>query len=68
LRWITNVVTDPTWLLVRPRAAGMEHAGYDDEAWQYAVSEGKLGAEPWGKVFKTREATSAESIQVMPDF
>ena len=68
LRWITNVVTDPTWLWSDHVPPEWNTQDYDDEAWQYAVSEGKLGAEPWGKVFKTREATSAESIQVMPDF
>jgi putative heme-binding domain-containing protein len=68
LRWITNVVTSPSWLWADHAPPDWNTLDFDDGAWQPAVAEGNLGAEPWGKVFATREATPAETIQVMPGF
>jgi len=68
LRWITNIVTDSTWLWADHVPQDWNTLDYDDGAWKPAISEGKLGVEPWGKVFKTREATAAEAIHVMPGF
>lgn len=68
LRWITNVVTGTNWLYSDRSWPQWNTENFDDWAWKPAVSEGKLGVAPWGKIFATREATAAETIHVMPGF
>jgi putative heme-binding domain-containing protein len=65
---IQTVVSDSTWLWFDREVPNWNRVGFDADAWKPAVNIAKLGDEPWGQVFATREATSAESIRVEPGF
>lgn len=68
LRWIDTVVTGANWLWSDHESPQWTTADFDDGDWKPAVVEGKVGDQPWGNVFATREATPAETIHVMPGF
>lgn len=68
LRWIENVATGTNWRWTDHPPADWAALDCDDDGWNFAIDEGKLGVDPWGKVFETRQATPAESIHVMPGF
>ena len=68
LRWITSVVTGTDWVYSDKESPGWKMLDFDDSTWKHAVSEGKVGVEPWGNVFTTRQATPVSAIQVTPGF
>jgi hypothetical protein len=68
LRWIDTVVSSTNWLWSTNDSPHWAMPDFDDGDWKRAVSEGKLGGKPWGNAFETKEATSAESIHVLPGF
>jgi putative heme-binding domain-containing protein len=68
LRLIDTVVTSKSWLWSSNESPHWNLADFDDGDWKPVVVEGKVGCQPWGNVMETREATPAESIQVMPGF
>lgn len=68
LRWIEAVITDTNWLWSDHETANWTALDFDDSDWKQAISEGKIGADPWGNVLETRQATAAGSIQVEDGF
>jgi putative heme-binding domain-containing protein len=68
LRSVKTLVSDTTWFWSDREAPNWNRVEFDDDAWKRAFSVGKLGDEPWGQIFNTREATSAESMRVEPGF
>jgi putative heme-binding domain-containing protein len=68
LRWINTLVTDTTWFAGDREEPNWTTLDFNDDGWKRAVSVGKLGDKPWGEIFTTREATSAESMRVEPGF
>ncbi|HTI72464.1 MAG TPA: c-type cytochrome [Candidatus Limnocylindria bacterium] len=54
----TLVVSDSSWETSTDGKAG----------WKGAKSLGKNGIDPWGDVLKSREATTAESLELLPQF
>jgi putative heme-binding domain-containing protein len=67
-RTVETLVSDATWFCFDREVPNWNQVGFNDDAWQHATSLGKVGMEPWGQIFSTREATSAESIRVEPGF
>lgn len=45
------IVSDASWKANEKRVADWQKPTFDDRAWGQAQSLGKLGMEPWGKVF-----------------
>jgi putative heme-binding domain-containing protein len=68
LRWVDTVVSSTNWLWSTNESTNWTTADFDDGDWKRAVSEGKLGVQPWGRVFESKEATPASAIEVMPGF
>src|SRR5205085_2687468 len=62
------IATDGSWLRSEKIQDGWLEANFDDHSWSRAVSRGKLGDAPWGDVLKSPQATSAESLTVLPGF
>jgi putative heme-binding domain-containing protein len=67
-RSVQTLVTDTTWFCFDREEPNWTRVEFNDDAWRRAASVGKLGDEPWGQIFSTREATSAASIRVEPGF
>jgi putative heme-binding domain-containing protein len=67
-RSVNSLVSDTTWFCSDSEAKNWTRVDFNDDAWQRAASVGKLGDKPWGQIFTTREATSAESIRIEPGF
>jgi putative heme-binding domain-containing protein len=67
-RSTNTLVSDATWLVTDQEMANWTRGEFNDANWRAAFSVGKLGDEPWGQIFTTREATSAQSIKVEPGF
>jgi putative heme-binding domain-containing protein len=68
LHWIDTVITDDSWVYSDREEPDWAQLYFDDTAWKPAVSIAKLGAKPWGDIFVTPQATSAESIRIEPGF
>jgi putative heme-binding domain-containing protein len=68
LRWIESMGTGKDWVYSPYEASGWNKLDFDDGDWKPAVSEGKIGVEPWGNVFATHQATAASAITVKPGF
>jgi putative heme-binding domain-containing protein len=65
---VKTLVSDTTWFWSDREMTNWTKVDFDDDAWQRAFSVGKLGDPPWGQIFTTSEATSAESLRVEPGF
>ena len=63
-----TLVSDATWFCFDHEASNWNRVDFNANAWKHAFSVGKLGDKPWGEIFTSREATSAESIKVEPGF
>ncbi len=67
-RSVQTLVSDTTWFCFDRETPNWTKVEFNDEAWKRASSVGKLGDEPWGQIFSTREATSVSAIRVEPGF
>jgi putative heme-binding domain-containing protein len=65
---VDTFVTTTNWVYSDKESPDWNKLDFDDGNWKPAVSEGKLGVDPWGNVFKAKQATAAETIKVMPGF
>jgi putative heme-binding domain-containing protein len=68
LHWTDTIITDGSWVYSDTEAPNWTHLNFDASAWKPAVSVAKLGDKPWGDIFVTPQATSAESIKVEDGF
>ena len=62
------IVSDESWQTSASEAPQWQDLAFHPDGWTKAVSRGKLGDKPWGDVFKTPQATAAESLTVLPGF
>lgn len=61
-----EVVSGKDWLYSGQESPHWNAADFDDSGWKPVVTEGKVGDDPWGNVFDTKEATPVSAITVSP--
>ncbi|MBI1902647.1 MAG: c-type cytochrome [Planctomycetes bacterium] len=68
----TAIISDDSWLASGEPRGNWREINYDAKGWQAAVSLGKWGMQPWGKVSldtsSRPEATAVDDISVLPGF
>ena len=62
------VVSDDSWRSSNREEANWYQPDYGDSLWTAAVSQGKLGVQPWGDILVQPVATPADKLTVLPGF